>query len=128
MVINTKKTKVLCFNLTKKFQFLPQLNLPGLPPLEVVHTTKLLGVTLSSDLSWATHVTDIVKKASNKLWALLRFRELNATLEQMKKVYETRVRTVLEYPSPLFSSGLTKEQSDKIENIQVPPYLKEENS
>ena len=56
MKINRKKTKILVFNPSKKLDFLPQLNFPGESPLEVIYSTKLLGVTLSSNLSWQEHV------------------------------------------------------------------------
>ena len=56
MKINSKKTKIIPFNLSKKNDFLPQLNFPGSPPNEVIYETKLLGVTLSSNLSWTSNV------------------------------------------------------------------------
>ena len=74
MKINYKKTKVIPFNTTKKHDFLPQLNLPGGEPLEVIYVTKLLGVTLSSDLSWRAHVDDITRRATRKLWVLVHAR------------------------------------------------------
>ena len=59
MKIDSKKTKIVPFNFTKKFDFLPQLNLPGADPLEVIYETKLLGVTLTSNLCWSNHDDDI---------------------------------------------------------------------
>ena len=41
MKINTKKTKIIPFNVSKKFDFLPQINFPGYEALEVTYTTKL---------------------------------------------------------------------------------------
>jgi hypothetical protein len=38
--------------------------------LETVHTIKLLGVYLKSDLKWIKHVTHIFSKASKRLYAL----------------------------------------------------------
>jgi hypothetical protein len=38
--------------------------------LETVHTIKLLGVYLTSDLKWIKHVTHICSKASKRLYAL----------------------------------------------------------
>ena len=71
MKINSKKTKIIPFNLSKKNDFLPQLNLPNCPPIEVIYETKLLGVTLSSNLSWSSHVHDISTRGTGKLWILL---------------------------------------------------------
>ena len=68
MKINYKKTKIIPFTTTKKHEFQPQLNFPGGEPLEVIYKTKLLGVTLSSDLSWRAHVDDIAGRATSKIW------------------------------------------------------------
>ena len=51
MKINVKKTKVMPFNLSKKFDFLPQISFPDQEPLEVIYQTRLLGVTLSSPVT-----------------------------------------------------------------------------
>ena len=48
MKINMKKTKVMSFNMTSKFDFLPQLSFKNEEPLEVIYQTRLLGVTISS--------------------------------------------------------------------------------
>ena len=118
MKINYKKTKIIPFNTTKKHDFLPQLNFPGGEPLGVIYETKLLGVTLCSDLSWRAHVDDISRRATSKLWVLVRFKLLGGSTEQLVKVYQTRVRSTLEFAAPVFNGGLTKEQSRQIESIQ----------
>ena len=118
MKINIKKTKIIPFNPTKKYDFLPQVNFPGESPLEVIYTTKLLGVTLSSNLSWNDHVTNITKRATKKLWVLVRFKGLGGSTNQLLKVYQTRVRSTLEFAAPVFYSGLTQDQSRQIETVQ----------
>ena len=118
MKINFKKTKILPFNLSKKFDFLPQLGFPNCEPLEVIYETKLLGVTLSSDLSWTAHVNEITKRATNKLWVLIRFKTLGGSQDQLLTVYQTRVRSTLEFAAPVFHSGLTANQSSQIEMVQ----------
>ena len=118
MKINFKKTKILPFNFSKKFDFLPQLNFPNCEPLEVIYSTRLLGVTLTSNLSWADHVDDICQRATQKLWVLIRFKSLGGSQDQMLKVFQTRVRSTLEFAAPVFHSGLTKDQSRQIEMVQ----------
>ena len=118
MKINVKKTKILPFNPSKNYDFLPQLSFPNCEPLEVIYETRLLGVTITSNLSWQAHVDDISKRATNKLWVLVRFKTLGGSIPQLLQVYQTRVRSTLEFASPVFNSGLTLEQSKKLEMVQ----------
>ena len=115
MKINHKKTKI---NFSKKNDFLPQLNFPGCDPLEVIYETRLLGVIITSNLSWSAHVNDMTKRATQKLWVLIRFKALGGTTDQLVTVYQTRVRSTLEFAAPVFHSGLTQVQSRQIESVQ----------
>ena len=71
MLINKKKTMVMPFNFTTKYDFIPCLNFPGEEPLKVIYETKLLGVTITSDLTFGSHVQDI--KGVQKITSLLNF-------------------------------------------------------
>ena len=64
MKINLKKTKVLPFNFSKKYDFLPQIHFPGSAPLEVIYETRLLRVIITSNLSWSAHVNDMTIRAT----------------------------------------------------------------
>ena len=70
MKLNLKKTKVISFDFSKKYNFLPQLSFPNCDPLEVIHETKLLGITITSDLNWSSHVQNICRRATKNLWVL----------------------------------------------------------
>ena len=118
MKINYRKTKVMPFNFTRKSDFLPLISFPGGEPLEVIYTTWLLCVIITSDLSWSSHVDDIVTRATKKLWIIVRFKSLGATTTQLLTVYIARVRSTLEFAAPVFHSSLTKLQSAKIEMVQ----------
>ena len=118
MKINFKKTKIIPFNFSKKFDFLPQLHFPDSQPLEVIYETRLLGVILTSNLSWTAHVNDITKRATTKLWVLIRFKSLGGSTDQLLKVFQARVRSTLEFAAPVFHSGLTQDQSRQIEMVQ----------
>ena len=91
---------------------------PGGEPLEVIYTTRLLGVIHTNDLTWTSHVEDMVTRATKQLWVLLRFISLGASTHQLLTVYVSRLRSTLEFAAPLFHSGLTKLQSAKIEMVQ----------
>ncbi|CAB4023186.1 Hypothetical predicted protein [Paramuricea clavata] len=69
MKLNVKKTK----DFTVSFlinQPLAQPLIVNNQPLEAVNTIKLLGVNLTSDLKWTTHIRHISSKASKRLYAL----------------------------------------------------------
>ena len=48
MKLNLKKTKVMPFNFTRKYDFVPSFTLED-TNLEVVYTTKLVGLTLTNE-------------------------------------------------------------------------------
>ena len=70
------------------------------------------------NLSWSDHVLDITRRATKNLWVLIRFKNLSATIEQLSTVYQTRIRSILEFASPVFHSSLKKDQSKHIESTQ----------
>ena len=51
MILNHKKTKVMIFTFTEKYDFTTRLVLNN-ENLEVVKQAKLLGVIISDDLKW----------------------------------------------------------------------------
>ena len=110
--------KILPFNTSKKYDFLPQLHFPDKDPLEVNYKTKLLGVTLTSNLTWTAHANDITKRATGKLWVLVRFKTLGESHDHILKVYQTCVRSTMELAAPVYNSGLTQEQSRQIKMVQ----------
>ena len=72
----------------------------------------------ASNFSWQEHVSTITKNATKKLWVLVRFKGLGGSQSQLLKVYQTRVRSTLEFAAPVFYGGLTMEQSRQIESVQ----------
>ena len=49
---------------------------------------------------------------------IIRFKNIGGTAEQLLKVYELRIRSLLEFSAPVFHSSLTDEQDRKIEMVQ----------
>lgn len=117
MKINTGKTKIMPFNFTRKFDFLPRYTLNG-EKLEPVHCTRLLGVIVSSDGKFSENTKHIVRRASSKLWFLRRLKSLGASADSLLDLYRLFVRSRLELASPVWASALTKGQSKAIERVQ----------
>ena len=64
--------------------------------LEVVKKMKLLGVIVTSDLTWDDNTEFITKKAFSRLWLLRRLKKLGASREALCDIYAKNVRSVLE--------------------------------
>ena len=115
--INEEKTKIMAFNFSNKYDFLPKLSI-GTNELEVVRSVKLLGVMISSDLKWNEHTAYIVKKANKRLWYLRRLSRLGASRDTLLNQYRLICRSVLETAAPLFAGGLSQTNMSDIEDVQ----------
>ena len=115
--INESKTKVMTFNFSNKYDFLPKLFI-GDNQLEVVESAKLLGVILSSDLKWNAHTKYVVQKTKKRLWYLRRLCKLGASTGTLLHMYQVLLRSVLETAAPVFAGGLTKTNIRDFENVQ----------
>ena len=70
--------------------------------IQEVSSTKYLGVTITNDLSWSTHITNITSKALS-VKAFLQ-RNLKSCPTQIKlKCYNAMIRPILEYANPVWS-------------------------
>ena len=118
MKINPRKTKVISFNKSRKFDFPPEVSMSGNQILEVVSEIKLVGVIINHDLRWQKNTNYICQKASEKLWTLRRLQKFSLDTFQIFDVYVKEVRSLLEYAVPVWHSGLTKKQTNQIEKIQ----------
>ena len=117
MQLNLKKTKLMLFNPSKSWDFMLNFTTDG-NELELVEETRLLGVTVRSDLSWSAHVNDTVKRCNKRLWILRRLKKLGADDEDLKEIYLTQIRSILEFAAPVWHPSLTGEQRLKLERIQ----------
>ena len=119
MRIKEKKTNVMKFNFSHKYDFPPEILIEGFKNhLDVVQQTKLLGVILSDDLKWAANTDYICRKAYERIWILRRMKVLSVSPHIILDVYTKEVRSVVELAVPAWHSGITVKQSDQIERIQ----------
>lgn len=84
--------------------------------LTTVSNHKYLGITISNDLRWDTHIDNITGTALKRLFLLQR-RLKQAPPNTKLIAYTTLVRSVLEYASPVWFP-FTQQQINKIEAVQ----------
>ena len=84
--------------------------------LKCVENEKYLGVTLSHDLTWGSHIVKITTKANQKLGFIKR--NLRGSPRELKHLaYIAFVRSSLEYASAVWDPHLAKDR-DSIEKTQ----------
>ena len=117
MKLNTQKTKLMLFNPCKKKDFMPEFRIEQ-TRIDLIEQTKLLGVVLSSDLSWEANTDYIVTRCQSKTWMLRRLKKLGANQEDLLEVYIKQIRSLAEFGVPVWNSALTGEEIVSIERIQ----------
>ena len=75
--------------------------------LSSVSSVKVLGITISHDLSWSLHVVEVVNKA-NKVLGLIKRTIGSVNKEIFSTLYKALVRPILEYASPVWCPYLVK--------------------
>ena len=70
--------------------------------LENVESIKYLGVTITSDLRWNTHVSNVCTKAANRTLGFLRRNLYSCPQEVKEAAYKGLVRPVLDYGSSVW--------------------------
>ncbi|XP_066289716.1 uncharacterized protein [Branchiostoma lanceolatum] len=100
-------------------------NHPPLPPLRVNNaplavapSLKILGLHIQNNLHWDVQVKQMVGKAAKKLYLLKRLKRFMLSRNDLITIYTCYIRPILEYAAPAWTSGLTKLQTEKLEQIQ----------
>ena len=104
---------------TKEMYILFKQNPASVPPLiinskavEQVHSFKILGVWLSDDLSWKSHVDHIHSRATPRLYYLRQLRRCGLSQCDLPACYKTLIRPILEYACPVWHARLTTGESN----------------
>ena len=83
MSVNYKKTKVIPFNFSRKYDFEPRVEYDG-QILDIEYTAKLLGVIIDSSGRWNKHIEYITNKAKQRVYFLKRIKHLGAFEDTLK--------------------------------------------
>ena len=114
------------FNASKT-QFLPislsaNSSLPSIifedNSIEPLSSINILGVQISSNLSWRNHIIQITKSASKKLGVLFRCKKFFSSV-QLFKLYIGLIRPCLEYCSHVWGSSPSVSLLDRVESKAI---------
>ncbi len=111
------ENKEIVISFKKVHPFIPPLKINGLN-IDRVTISKLLGIYVSNDLKWGPHVDKIHAKAFKMLYFLTCFKRVDVEENELLDYYRSVFRSVVEFACPAWSTGITKGQSDSLEQIQ----------
>ena len=107
----------MIFNFSQKYQFSTNLKVND-KSIELVKETKLLGTYLTENLKWNKNCAEIIKKANKRMQLLSTAASFTENKNDLKKIYITYIRSILEQSSVVWHSGLTKKNRRDIERVQ----------
>ena len=87
-------------------------------PVENVKETKLLGTYLTDDLKWEKNTSEIVKKGYQRMQLLNIAASFTSSMHDLRKIYLTFVRSILEQSAVVWHSSLTAKNRRALERVQ----------
>ena len=116
MNINTKKTKEML--LGSILSNSPPLIFINDSVVERVTSFKLLGLTIANNLNWEEHIMSVCNRANKRLHYLKLLKRCSVSDDDLLHYYKSVIRPTIEYACPVWQSGLTNDQRDRLESLQ----------
>ena len=102
--------------------------------IEFVTDAKLLGLNISNNLTWNKHITELVKKASKRIYFFIQLKRANIPIQELITFYIICIRSVIDNAVPVFHYSLPKYLPKELERVQkrafgiIYPHLKYEET
>ena len=116
-VVSTTALMYTDVSFTRDPCVLEPLRLSG-EELQTTDIVKILGVKISKDHKWDVHISDIIKRASGRLFKLTTLRHFGLPVEDLKTIYIGFIRPHVDYAVPAWHPGLSEQQHAALERIQ----------
>ncbi len=115
--LNVSKTKELIVDFRKRQQqpYTP-LMISG-TPVERVSGFKYLGVNISEDLTWTTHIQTQVKKARQRLYHLRQLRKFRVSPAILKTFYSGAIESVLTQCISVWYNNATNQDCKALQRV-----------
>ncbi len=115
--LNVNKTKELIVDFRKRQQqpYTP-LIISG-TPVERVSSFKYLGVNISEDLTWTTHIQTQVKKARQRLYHLQQLRKFRVSPAILKTFYSGAIESVLTQCISVWYNNATNQDCKALQRV-----------
>ena len=117
MKLNSKKTKNQIFNFSKKYQFSTNIKIRD-DKIETISDTKLLGTTITSDLSWNINTRKLITESNKRMQFLHRAKKFTNNVSDLKKIYMLQVRSKLDQSAVVWHNSITRKNSGDLERVQ----------
>ena len=115
--LNSEKCKELRISFVKNEPQFAPIVVYG-KELERVTSAKLPGLTISSNLTWKEHISDVIKKASKRQYLLVQLKRSRVPRHDMSTFYTACIRSVLTYAAPAFFDALPKYLKDELVRVE----------
>ena len=86
---------------------------------EVVQNARLLGVTITNNLSWILHINETIKKTSKGLYLLRQLKRTRVSTSDLVRFYISCIRSVCDYAVPVFHSSLPNYLINDLEQVEI---------
>ena len=110
--INENKTKEIIF--WKSDRTKNKHDIPLIPGIERIESTKLLGVILTSNLSWTPHINNILNICCQRFYLLNRLKHMSLCNTGLNLMFRSLVVSRLIYALPAFSGLVQQADRDRI--------------
>ena len=80
--------------------------------------TKLLGTIIQNNLRWDSNTAYIVKRANSRMLLLRKLSEFGAPKDDLKTIYVSYIRSILEQSAVVWHFSLTEENKQDLERVQ----------
>jgi hypothetical protein len=77
-----------------------------------------MGLTISNNLKWNNHVSEIIKKAARRIYFLIQLKRANVPSVDLALFYKSCIRSVVDYAAAVFHYSLPQYILVELERIQ----------